>query len=268
VSDQKVIVLTGATDGMGRVAAPRLAKAGYFIFAQGRDETRGKAVIKEIEAAGGEGRFMPCNLASLKDVCRFAAEVAKLAPNISVLINNAGIGTGPDDAPREESADGFERRFAVNYLSHYLLTKLFKDKVTDRIINVASAGQEPVDFNDVMLTKMYSGYYAYCRSKLAQIMMTIDLAEEMKSRGVTVNAMHPGAYMNTAMVRHMGHEVVDSVDEGAQHMLDLATHPKFAKVTGRYIAQGLDTAARPQAYDASARKQLRDISDKLIGPFL
>jgi NAD(P)-dependent dehydrogenase (short-subunit alcohol dehydrogenase family) len=265
----KIAVITGATDGMGRVVAPLLAKAGYFVVVHGRNETRGKAVVDEITKVGGAVRFMACNLESVDDVRRFAGELNTEFEHIDVLINNAGIGTGPDEAPRELSADGLELRFAVNYLSPYVLTRLVLDKVKAatpaRIINVASDGQEPLDFSNLQLERDYSGYFAYCRSKAALIMFTLDLAEEVKDAGVTVNAMHPGAYMNTTMVREIKHEVVDSVDEGANFVLELATHPKFDCVTGRYIDRGVDRRAEEQCYDREARRKLREISNKLAG---
>jgi NAD(P)-dependent dehydrogenase (short-subunit alcohol dehydrogenase family) len=265
----KIAVITGATDGMGRVVAPLLAKAGYFVVVQGRNETRGKAVVDEITNAGGEVRFMACNLASIDDVKRFAGDLNAEFGHIDVLINNAGVGTGPEGAPREVSADGLELRFAVNYLAGFLLTRLALEKVKAaapaRIVNVASAGQEPLDFSNLQLERDYSGYFAYCRSKVALIMFTLDLAEEVKDAGVIVNAMHPGAYMDTTMVREMKHEVVDSVDEGANFVLDLATHPKFDHVTGRYIDRGVDRRAEEQCHDREARRKLREISNKLAG---
>ena len=265
----KIAVITGATDGTGRVVASLLAKAGYFVVVHGRNETRGKAVVDEITKAGGDVRFMACNLASIKDVQRFAGNLNVEFDHVDVLINNAGIGTGPEGAPREVSADGLELRFAVNYLAGFLLTRLVLEKVkaasTARIVNVASAGQEPLDFSNLQLEHDYSGYFAYCRSKVALIMFTFDLAEEVNDAGITVNTMHPGAYMNTTMVREMKHEVVDSIDEGANFVLELATHPKFGGVTGRYFDRGVDTRAQEQCYDTEARRKLREISNKLAG---
>ncbi|MFN8486808.1 MAG: SDR family NAD(P)-dependent oxidoreductase [Caldilineaceae bacterium] len=265
----KIAILTGATDGMGRLVARLLGKAGYLVVVHGRDRARGMAVIDQITRAGGQARFMPCNLASLQDVKRFAAELNATLPHINVLINNAGIGTGPEGAPREVSADGLELRFAVNYLAGYLLTKLLLDKVKAaapaRIVNVASDGQEPIDFSDVMLERMYSGYYAYCRSKVAEVMMTIDFAEELKDTGVTVNTMHPGSFMDTTMVRQMNHPVVESIEAGANYVFELATHPKFAGVTGHYFNRGIDARAQAQCYDPQARRQLRELSDRLVG---
>jgi NAD(P)-dependent dehydrogenase (short-subunit alcohol dehydrogenase family) len=269
VAEYKVALITGATDGMGRVVARLLGRAGYIVLVHGRDEARGEGLVEEICEHGALARFMPCDLASLEAVRKFARELNAHFKRIDLLINNAGIGTGPDGASREESVDGLELRFAVNYLAGYLLTRLLLDSVKAaapaRIINVASDGQAPIDFSDVMLERSYSGYFAYCRSKVAEIMFTFDLAEELKDAGVTVNAMHPGAFMDTTMVRQMGHPVVDSIYEGANHVFELATHPKFDSVTGRYINRGVEMRAQEQCYEIEARRKLRKLTDKLVG---
>ena len=127
---------------------------------------------------------------------------------LDLLINNAGIGSGGPQGTRQTSADGYELRFAVNYLAGFLLTHLLlplvRNSAPARIVNVSSLGQQAIDFADVMLTHGYSGSRAYCQSKLAQIMFTIDLAQELDGSGVTVNALHPATYMNTTMVRQSG----------------------------------------------------------------
>lgn len=265
----KIAVLTGGTDGMGREAAPVIAAKGYHLVIQGRDAARGKAVVESILSAGHSAEFMPCNLASLADIRRFAAAIRAKFDRIDLLINNAGIGTGPDGAPREVSDDGLERRFAVNYLSGFLLTNLLLDLVKraapSRIINVASDGQEPIDFDDLQLERMYSGYFAYCRSKVAEVMFTLDLAEALQGQGVTVNTMHPNSFMATTMVRAMGHEVVESLEEGTGRLIALATDPTYDGVTGRYFNRGIDMPANAQCYDLTARAKLRAASLKLAG---
>ena len=137
---------------------------------------------------------------------------------LDILINNAGIGTA--GGVREVSADGFELRFAVNYLAGFLLTRLLlpllRASAPARIVNVSSAGQSPIDFADVMLTRGYSGTRAYCQSKLAQVMHTIDLAAELAGSGVAATCLHPATYMNTTMVRRAGITPVSTVEEGAE----------------------------------------------------
>src|SRR5271166_164072 len=189
-------------------------------------------------------------------------------PTASTLSsNNAGIGTS--GAKRELSADGYELRFAVNYLAGFLLTRLLLDLLERhapaRIVNVSSAGQQPIDFSDVMLTHGYSGGRAYCQSKLAQVLFTIDLAEELKGRDITVNCLHPATYMDTTMVRLAGARPISTVEEGGRAILQLVESPALAGRTGLYFNGLRESRADAQAYDAQARKQLRALSFKLVG---
>ncbi len=192
----KTILITGSTDRVGRVVAQRLGAAGARVLVHGRDATRGKAVVTEIEAAGGKAELLVADLSSLAEVRRLAEAVRARTDRLDILINNAGIGTAGQGAKRQVSADGYELRFAVNYLAGFLLTSellpLLKASMPARIVNVASAGQQAIDFSDVMLTRSYDGVRAYCQSKLAQILFTVDLAEQLKGTGVTVNALPPG----------------------------------------------------------------------------
>ncbi|MGO8916072.1 MAG: SDR family NAD(P)-dependent oxidoreductase [Stellaceae bacterium] len=154
--------------------------------------------------------------------------------------------------------------------SGFLLTRLLLPLVTNgapsRIVNVASAGQQPIDFADIMLTRGYSGTRAYCQSKLAQIMFTIDLADELKGAGVTVNSLHPASYMDTAMVRRAGVTPWSSVEEGAEAILALAASPARDGQSGLYF-NGLQPArANAQAYEVAARQRLKAISLQLTGP--
>src|SRR5687767_4155777 len=215
----KTALVTGATDGVGRVVAKALGKDGWRVLAHGRDRQRGESLAKEIEQAGGSATFLQADLASLAEVRRLAAEVHEATGRLELLINNAGIGTAGETPGRQLSADGHELRFAVNYLAGFLLTyellPLIKASAPARIVNVSSAGQQAIDFSDVMLTRSYDGVRAYCQSKLAQIMFTIDLAHELKGTGVTVNSLHPASYMNTTMVRQAGITPWNSVETGA-----------------------------------------------------
>ncbi|MEJ2378094.1 MAG: SDR family NAD(P)-dependent oxidoreductase, partial [Pseudolabrys sp.] len=182
-----------------------------------------------------------------------------------ILINNAGIGRADDR--RQESADGYELRFAVNYLAGFLLTNLLLPLIKDsaRIVNVSSAGQQAIDFDDVMLTRDYDGSRAYCQSKLAQIMFTIDLAEELDGTGVTVNALHPATYMDTHMVRARGVTPISTVDEGADAIMDLAAGEAGAKYSGAYFNGQRKAQALAQAYDVEGRRRLKQISLELTG---
>jgi len=267
--DGRTALITGSTDGVGRLVARRLGEAGARVLVHGRNRERGERVVAEIEEAGGAADFLAADLASLAEVRQLAKAVRQTTDRLDILVNNAGIGTGGAGAPRQTSADGHELRFAVNYLAGFLLTHLLlpllRSSAPARIVNVASAGQQAIDFADLMLTRGYGGTRAYCQSKLAQIMLTIDLADELRGSGVTVNALHPATYMDTTMVRAAGVTPRSSVEEGALAILNLATSPALEGRSGLYF-NGLDEArAEPQAYDAAARRRLRAISVELTG---
>jgi NAD(P)-dependent dehydrogenase (short-subunit alcohol dehydrogenase family) len=263
----RTALVTGATDGVGRVVARKLAQDGWRVLVHGRDHPRGEALVSEIEQAGGSATFLAADLGSLAEVRRLADEVRKATDRLDLLINNAGIGTA--GTGRQTSADGHELRFAVNYLAGFLLTylllPLLKAAAPARIVNVASAGQQAIDFSDVMLTKHYSGVAAYCQSKLAQIMFTVDLADELKGSGVIANALHPSTYMNTTMVRRAGVSPMSKVEDGAEAILQLAVSPKLEGRSGLYFNVLNEARANAQAYDAEARRRLRALSLELTG---
>jgi NAD(P)-dependent dehydrogenase (short-subunit alcohol dehydrogenase family) len=263
----KTALVTGSTDGVGRVVAERLGKMGARVLVHGRDRARGEGVVADIKAAGGSAEFLAADLAALAEVRRLAEAVRGTTDRLDILINNAGIGSA--GAARQTSADGHELRFAVNYLAgfllSYLLLPLIKQSAPARIVNVASAGQQAIDFADVMLTRGYSGSRAYCQSKLAQILFTIDLAAELEASGVTVNALHPATYMNTTMVRRAGVTPISTVEEGAEAILNLAAGPALAGRSGLYFNGLREARADRQAYDADARARLRALSLELTG---
>ena len=188
----KTALVTGSTDGVGRLVARKLGQAGARVLVHGRDAKRGARVVADIEASGGAAGFLAADLSALAEVRRLADAAQATVDRLDILINNAGIGTA---GPRQTSAEGFELRFAVNYLAGFLLTllllPLIKKSAPARIVNVSSGGQQPIDFGDVMLTRGYSGTRAYCQSKLAQIMFTIDLGAALEGTGVTVTCLHP-----------------------------------------------------------------------------
>jgi NAD(P)-dependent dehydrogenase (short-subunit alcohol dehydrogenase family) len=263
----KTALVTGSTDGVGRVVAERLGRMGGRVLVHGRDHARGERVVANIKAVGGNAEFLPADLAALAEVRRLAAAVRKTTDRLHILINNAGIGTS--GAARQTSADKYELRFAVNYLAGFLLTHLLlplmKQSAPARIVNVASLGQQAIDFADLMLTRGYSGLRAYCQSKLAQIMFTVDLAHELEGLGVTVNSLHPATYMDTAMVRRAGVTPISTVEQGAEAILNLAVAPALEGRSGLYFNGLREAQADPQAYDADARARLRALSLELTG---
>jgi NAD(P)-dependent dehydrogenase (short-subunit alcohol dehydrogenase family) len=281
----KTALITGSTDGVGRVVAKRLAAEGARVLVHGRDLERGEGLLAEMHAEGhADADFLQADLASLAEVRKLALAVDGSEAQLDILVNNAGIGSGGATGKRAESADGFELRFAVNYLSGFLLTRLLLPKILasanlasanlastnlastpSRIVNVASLGQAPIDFSDVMITRGYTGSRAYSQSKLAQIMFTIDLAEELAGKGVTVNSLHPATYMNTTMVRQSGTTPISTVEEGADAIMNLVLSFALEGLSGLFFDRQREARANAQAYDKSARAKLRGLSLRLTG---
>ncbi len=263
------VLVTGSTDGLGRLLAERLGATGANVLLHGRNRARGEQVRRAVEAAGGTPTFYLADLASLAEVHRLAEAIRRDHHRLKLLINNAGLGFGPRGQPRQTSADGHELRFAVNYLAPVLLTNLLlpllEADAPARIVNVASAGQQQIDFNDPMLTRGYTGQRAYRQSKLAMIMWTLDLAEELKARGITVNALHPATFMDTHMVHESGLPPASTVDEGGDAVMHLALSRDLEGWTGLYF-NGLERARPdPQAFDREARRRLAELTEQLIG---
>jgi NAD(P)-dependent dehydrogenase (short-subunit alcohol dehydrogenase family) len=253
-----VILITGATDGLGRGLAAAVAAGGHTVLVHGRSQERVEATLAELPGEGHRGYL--ADLSSLDEVRGLATEVNEREERLDVLVNNAGIGF---DGEREESSDGIELRFAVNYLAGFLLTNellpLLERSKPARIVNVSSAGQTPIDFDDPMIEHEYTGMRAYCQSKLAQILFTVDLAERLPD-GVTVTALHPATFMPTKMVP----SPASTLEEGVEATLRLVADPALDGVSGAYFNGQREQRADPQAYDADARRQLRELSERLV----
>lgn len=260
-----MVLITGSTDGLGREVALRIAATGAHVLIHGRNEERGAEVVAAIEEEGrGSAQFYRADLADLGQVRRLAEAVLADHDRLDVLVNNAGIFRSDD--VRRLSADGYELRFAVNYLAPFLLTRMLLPRLQAsapaRIVNVASVAQTPVDFDDVMMESGYSDSRAYAQSKLALILFTFDLAEELEGTGVTATALHPATLMATTMVRDAGVQPRATVDEGADALMNLIQGDVG---TGLYYAGLEATRAHAQAYDDGARERLRDLSYQWTG---
>jgi NAD(P)-dependent dehydrogenase (short-subunit alcohol dehydrogenase family) len=266
------VLVTGATDGLGRGVAGELAAQGATVLLHGRDRARLNHALDEIRDATGSERLRSylADFSSLDEVRRLAEAVESEEQQLDVLINNAGIGAGRrGDGRRALSQDGNELRFQVNYLAGFLLARLLlpllRRSAPARIVNVASVGQSPLDFDDLMLERGYDGMRAYGQSKLAQIMFTFELAERLDPAEVTVNALHPASLMNTKMVLESFGSAMTSVEEGAEATLRLATSSDLDGVTGRYFDGPREARASAQAYEAQARRRLWELSEELVG---
>jgi NAD(P)-dependent dehydrogenase (short-subunit alcohol dehydrogenase family) len=268
----RTILITGATDGLGRALAGRLARDGEALILHGRDIGRLARVAEEIAAVGQApaARTVVADLADLAQVRRLAGDVRDTTDRLDVLVSNAGIGSGePDGHERRTSADGYELRFAVNFLAGFLLTAellpLLRASAPARVVNVASLGQYPIDFDDLMLERGYDGSRAYAQSKLAQIMAGFELASRIPAAEVTVNSLHPATYMPTKMVLEEIGRHVDSIEDGVAATHRLVSDPVLAGTTGAFFDRTREARAHAQAYDPRARAELWRRAIELIG---
>ncbi|QPP07986.1 SDR family NAD(P)-dependent oxidoreductase [Streptomyces bathyalis] len=265
----RTILVTGSTRGMGHRLARELAAGGDTLLLHGRDRTRVGHAVADLRRAVPEAdvRGMAADLADLEQVRALADALLDEGGRLDVLVNNAAVGGGPDRSLRQVSAQGLELRFAVNYLAPLVLTRrllpLLEESAPARVVGVASAGQEPLDFEDLMTERHYDGLLAYCRSKVALIMSVFDLASEEKADLVTVNAVHPASLMDTDMVRQISVTPQSDVEDGVKAVRRLIDDPELEGVTGRYFHRFTEAAAHSQAYDPEARARLARMTARL-----
>jgi retinol dehydrogenase-12 len=276
----KIILITGATSGIGEVAARELARMGATVIVVGRAATRGQATIAKIKAATGSQTvdLLLANLASLADVRRLAQQVIDSYPRLDVLINNAGA----IFFQRALSPDGIEMTWALNVLSPFLLTNLLLDRLKAsapaRIINVASDAHQgaKIDFNDLEKQHGYSafGYSAYGQSKLALILLTHALAKRLEGTSVTVNSLHPGfvatrfgkggnAFTSAGM--RVAQLFAISPEKGAETIVYLASSPEVVGVSGKYFVKSREARSSAASYDDAAAGRLWEICEQMTG---
>ncbi len=267
----RTVLVTGATAGHGRYLAAELAAGGAHVVVHGRDPAKVDRVVAEVAGAAPDPDAITgavADLADLDAVDLLADDLLGRLDRLDVLVNNAGIGFGAPGTGRQTSAQGLELRFAVNYLAGVLLTRrllpLLLSSAPARIVNVASIGQQPVDLDDLQIERGYAGITAYRRSKLAQIMFTVDLAAALDPALVTVNALHPSTFMDTPMVREAGGRPMSTVEEGGAATLRLIDDPALDGVTGRFYDGMRETRPHEQADDPRVRAGLRSATDRIL----
>ncbi|ADH67331.1 MULTISPECIES: SDR family NAD(P)-dependent oxidoreductase [Nocardiopsis] len=258
------ILVTGASDGLGRALAEDLAAAGHRLLLHGRDTGR----LAQVAADTG-GEVYRADLSSLAGAKRLAAEVAARHDRLDVLVNNAAVGFRIDGAERTTSADGHELRLAVNYLAPVLLTRellpLLRRSAPSRVVNIASRGQQELDLEDPQFERGFTEPAAYRRSKLALISHTLDLAGELVGSGVTVNSLHPGTYMETSLTRAAGVEFHDPLEKGVAATRRLVDAPELERVSGRHFDDGVETPPSvPAALDPGYRRRLAELTNELL----
>jgi NAD(P)-dependent dehydrogenase (short-subunit alcohol dehydrogenase family) len=260
------ILLTGATDGLGRAVAERLADdPDTVLIVHGRSPERLEALESSLASRPAQVLTVRADLSVMAEVHGLADEVAQLTGSLDVLVNNAGVGYGE----RELTVDGNELRFAVNHLASFALTQrllpLLVAGAPARVVQVASLGQSPIDFDDLTLARDYSGTRAYGVSKLAMITAGLALAGRVPASEVTVNSLHPGTYMPTKMVMDTVGYSVDSLETGVESVLHLVRDPELTGVTGRFYDRLNQARASEQAYDPAIQERLWTVSTALTG---
>ena len=271
----KTVVITGATSGIGEVAAVRLAEQGARIVFTARDPARADDTMAALKKAnpGADHAVHMADLSTLSEMKRVAGELAR-EPQIDVLINNAGALFNK----RQETADGLEMTFALNHMAYFTVTNLLLAKLKPgaRIVTVASNAHRgaKLDFNDLQSRKGYIGFPVYARSKLCNILFNRELARRIGS-GITANALHPGfvatrfgdnsgGLMRTVLkvAKPIG---AISPEEGAQTIIYLASSPQVAGVTGEYFYECKPTTPTAEARNDEDARKLWEISESIAG---
>jgi retinol dehydrogenase-12 len=263
--ENKVILITGSTDGIGKQIAIDLAELGATVLIHGRNRARCENTLTEIKKKTGNQSldFFVADLASLGQIRNLAEEIKSRHDQLDVVINNAGV----IENQRKLTEDGYEMTFAVNHLSYFLLTGLLLDltkkSAPSRIINVSSmTHSSSIDFGDLQSEKYYSGYGAYSLSKLCNILFTYELAERRQGSGVTANCLHPGV-IDTKLLR-TNFSGGSPVTEGSKTSLYLATAPELEHVTGKYFVDKKETRSSNISYDPEVRKKLWEMSERMV----
>ena len=262
-------LVTGATSGLGRSLARALADRGWTVLVHGRDANRCAAVVDELRAAGGTASPYVADLASLEEAAELGRRVAAEHPSLGLLVNNAGVGAGRDTRRRELSPDGYELRFAVNYLAPVVLTRALRSPLraagTAQVLNIGSIGQSPFDPDDVQFTRRYDGMEAYTRSKFALAAFTFTIAEEYARDGIGVNCVHPANYMDTTMVIEAGVRPWSTVAQGTAAVLH-ALDEGARGASGQYYNESRRAKAHRLAYSTDTQQRLASLTDQLIAP--
>jgi NAD(P)-dependent dehydrogenase (short-subunit alcohol dehydrogenase family) len=275
----RVCVVTGATRGIGRATAGRLAGLGARLVLLSRRAEDGRKVADEVAAAhptAPPADVVTVDLSAQSSIREAAAAVRRGYPRVHVLINNAGV------IPRQRltTPDGLEMQFAVNHLAYFLLTGLLQESLVaaapSRVINVSSGAHQGgvIDFTDLQSERRYDPVRVYGRTKLAKVLFTYELARRLRSTGVTANCLHPGVIATQLLADYMNVPLVDGAiartlgadpEEGADTIVFLASSPEVEGVTGRYFVGRRETRSSATSYDETLQRRLWEVSERLAG---
>lgn len=275
----KTIMVTGATAGIGKVTALRLAEMGAAVVGVGRNAAKCAAISQEIRLVTGNPQveFLVCDLAQLAQVRVLAEDFRKRHDRLDVLVNNAG----GFFFRRQVTGEGIEMTFALNHLNYFLLTNLLLDLIlaapSARIVNVSSQAHQSgaIHFDDLEMKNRYNGWKAYAQSKLANVLFTYELARRLTGTRVAVNALHPGfvathfGHNNGPIVR-LGIRLTQAVsgktpEEGARTSVYLASSPEVDGITGKYFVNCQPRRSSPSSYDSGLAQRLWEVSESMTG---
>ena len=274
--NSKTIVITGATSGIGEVAAIRLAERGAHVVAVARDAARAEALLAKLRKANPREDHTAHlgDLSRLADVRRVSREILETAPVIDVLINNAGAILGK----REITADGLEKTFALNHMAYFVMTNMLLShiKAGGRIVSTSSEAHRrgEMDFDDLQFKKGFSPWASYCRSKLENILFTRALSRRLVGTGITANTFHPGFVATRfgdsagglhAMGISFAKMAAIKPEEGAKTLIYLASSPDVKDVSGRYFIKCEIAAPASAALEVDAAEKLWEISANIAG---
>jgi NAD(P)-dependent dehydrogenase (short-subunit alcohol dehydrogenase family) len=266
--DEKIVLITGSTDGIGKQTALELARLGFLVLVHGRSLERTRRAVEELARAVPGARFEPvvADFSALREVRRMAGDVLQRFPRLDVLVNNAGVLL----RERKLSADGLELTFAVNHLAHFLLTNLLLERLKAsapaRIVTVSSSMHQhsSLDFEDLQNEK-FSGTRAYSSSKLANVLFTVELAQRLRGSGVTANALDPGT-VSTKMLRSAYPGIPgSSLEAGASTSVYLASSPEVEGVSGQYFTRRRPASPSSLVRDKHLCLRLWQVSEHMVG---
>jgi NAD(P)-dependent dehydrogenase (short-subunit alcohol dehydrogenase family) len=263
----RVVMVTGSTDGIGKQTALELASMGATVLLHGRNAEKGQQTLKEIcnKTGNKELEFYLADLSSQKQIRELAKAIIQKHDKLHVLINNAGV----YEPYRNLTEDGLEMTFAVNSVAPLLLTNLLLDllkkSAPSRIIMVTSMAHEgaTVDWDNLQGEKSYDGYEAYALSKLAVLLLAYELARRLEGTRVTVNCLHPGV-IDTKLLRAGWGSGGADVKEGAETHVFLASSPTVENITGKYFDNKQPVSSSPLSYDQTLQKRFWQLGEKLI----
>jgi retinol dehydrogenase 14 len=274
--NEKICLVTGANSGIGKVTAKALAAGGATVIMVCRNRDKGEAAREEIarETRGENIDLMIADFSDLNQVRKLAADVKAKYPRLHTLVNNAGTFYGK----MTMTANGYESTFAVNHLGYFLLTvellDLLKSSAPARVVNVASNAHNRahIDFDNLNIENGYSGWKAYAKSKLANVLFTYELARRLEGTGVTANCLHPGV-VGTNLFNHIGGlggkivrlfaPFMRTPENGADTIIWLASSPEVEGITGKYFVDRIARATNPESYDTAVAARLWEVSERM-----